>query len=733
MHKAKTKVATAQTLSEMLKDDCDVSTPRHSLDDDSDTESVELMPVVTSGKRKSSSSERGQQKNAASKRFVDKSTADNNNRSCDELVKSRKLNGAESAAKVPPEMQNGACTNKTKEIDTCADSNQSRSSSNSSAEFMPVNNTDFSYAANSELSSSAEQKGELMRAGSESPRTPSSSSGRQNGARDQHTLTSSATRNGSIAPALSNIAQRSQLPQHMTGETQHPTSGGSVDCKSGLNTSLSTENGGGHHRTVVGPGSVYRDTQSNNSHVHQHFSAIGIHTNAISTNNINNNNNNNNRPGGSGFESYTHRGEKSRPSPCASASPPLSTSPTNLSHEGGAASHSEVGGDRGVLHPAGDIRCSPALSSSSPLPRCPALTLSEKSSSPPLSNKTTYNPDHGSGFESTPPGRPQPLLTSAFSATSAFTLTSTLSKTPPTPTTSVKKPTSRPSFLISDILGDQEDKSNSKHHHQQQQQIDSDIRPAATIQGHSPQGYHGNASASSLLYHHDSSLIGRGSSSSVLPPSFGPSHFSPYHPHHHPHPHPHHNNNSNNNNPSLPPLRGLNSGRHGAGGVVVGMDGGGGGVGINSSTRFPPHHSFEDDMMKDVDHDEDDDDDREGDSASEKSFEHDQSEERSSSRAESSVGGGPGFNSCKAKKPRKARTAFTDHQLSVLEKTFERQKYLSVQDRMELAAKLNLTDTQVKTWYQNRRFVYDGSKCATHYMPLVYCWSDEVSAKCSKS
>ncbi|RUS79624.1 hypothetical protein EGW08_012624, partial [Elysia chlorotica] len=52
---------------------------------------------------------------------------------------------------------------------------------------------------------------------------------------------------------------------------------------------------------------------------------------------------------------------------------------------------------------------------------------------------------------------------------------------------------------------------------------------------------------------------------------------------------------------------------------------------------------------------------------------------------------------------RKARTAFTDHQLSVLEKTFERQKYLSVQDRMELAAKLNLTDTQVKTWYQNRR------------------------------
>ena len=56
-----------------------------------------------------------------------------------------------------------------------------------------------------------------------------------------------------------------------------------------------------------------------------------------------------------------------------------------------------------------------------------------------------------------------------------------------------------------------------------------------------------------------------------------------------------------------------------------------------------------------------------------------------------------------SKKQRKARTAFTDNQLQTLESSFERQKYLSVQDRMELAAKLNLTDTQVKTWYQNRR------------------------------
>ena len=70
----------------------------------------------------------------------------------------------------------------------------------------------------------------------------------------------------------------------------------------------------------------------------------------------------------------------------------------------------------------------------------------------------------------------------------------------------------------------------------------------------------------------------------------------------------------------------------------------------------------------------------------------------------SDSGHGIHLNSLKTnKKPRKARTAFTDQQLNCLEKSFERQKYLSVQDRMELAARLNLSDTQVKTWYQNRR------------------------------
>ena len=65
----------------------------------------------------------------------------------------------------------------------------------------------------------------------------------------------------------------------------------------------------------------------------------------------------------------------------------------------------------------------------------------------------------------------------------------------------------------------------------------------------------------------------------------------------------------------------------------------------------------------------------------------------------------PAFGTNLPRKPRKARTAFTDSQLQSLERAFDKQKYLSVQDRQELAAKLNLSDTQVKTWFQNRRCV----------------------------
>jgi hypothetical protein len=81
---------------------------------------------------------------------------------------------------------------------------------------------------------------------------------------------------------------------------------------------------------------------------------------------------------------------------------------------------------------------------------------------------------------------------------------------------------------------------------------------------------------------------------------------------------------------------------------------------------------------------------------------------------------------------RKARTVFSDHQvvklhkncnhekfithlyystlelclrlnkLHGLERRFEKQRYLSTPERVELAHALHLSETQVKTWFQNR-------------------------------
>lgn len=59
----------------------------------------------------------------------------------------------------------------------------------------------------------------------------------------------------------------------------------------------------------------------------------------------------------------------------------------------------------------------------------------------------------------------------------------------------------------------------------------------------------------------------------------------------------------------------------------------------------------------------------------------------------------------KGRKPRRRRTAFTHAQLAYLERKFRCQKYLSVADRSDVADALHLSETQVKTWYQNRRRV----------------------------
>ncbi|KAJ6658604.1 hypothetical protein lerEdw1_019992 [Lerista edwardsae] len=58
--------------------------------------------------------------------------------------------------------------------------------------------------------------------------------------------------------------------------------------------------------------------------------------------------------------------------------------------------------------------------------------------------------------------------------------------------------------------------------------------------------------------------------------------------------------------------------------------------------------------------------------------------------------GGP----CKAKR---VRTVFTPEQLERLEKEFLKQQYMVGTERVDLAATLHLTETQVKVWFQNRR------------------------------
>lgn len=52
---------------------------------------------------------------------------------------------------------------------------------------------------------------------------------------------------------------------------------------------------------------------------------------------------------------------------------------------------------------------------------------------------------------------------------------------------------------------------------------------------------------------------------------------------------------------------------------------------------------------------------------------------------------------------RRIRTVFSSEQLQKLEEVFTKQRYMTGPDKVLLASALQLTETQVKVWFQNRR------------------------------